>query len=67
MAFVRHDNPPPDLEARIRGHCRSRAASWKVPEAVIVVSEFPVTPGANGDKVQKSRLRELAAEHLAAR
>jgi fatty-acyl-CoA synthase len=65
IAFVRHDNPPLDLESQIRDHCRARAASWKVPDAVIAIKEFPTTPGANGDKIQKSRLREMAIEHIA--
>jgi fatty-acyl-CoA synthase len=67
VAFVRHENPPADLEDQIRDHIRSRAASWKVPDAVVAVREFPTTPGANGDKVQKSRLREMAIEHLSGR
>jgi fatty-acyl-CoA synthase len=64
VAFVRHDNPPADLERVIRDHCRSQAASWKVPDVVIALTEFPMTPGANGDKVMKTRLREMAIEYL---
>jgi fatty-acyl-CoA synthase len=67
VAFVVHDNPPPDLERQIRSHLRSRAASWKVPDAVIAVHEFPTTPGANGNKIQKGKLRQMAIEHLANR
>jgi fatty-acyl-CoA synthase len=39
---------------------RDRLASYKVPRAVTFVDQFPVT--ANG-KIQKFRLRELAASH----
>jgi hypothetical protein len=35
-----------------------------VPDVVIALTEFPMTPGANGDKVMKTRLREMAIEYL---
>ena len=40
--------------------CRVRLARYKVPVRVLVVDEFPTTPGPNGTKIQKNRLRELA-------
>lgn len=45
-----------------RAFCRDNLAGWKVPEAVFVRDELPTTPSANGDKVQKNKLRELAAQ-----
>ncbi len=45
--------------AELRDHCAGRIAGFKVPEAWFAVTGFPMT--ASG-KVQKFRLRELAAE-----
>ena len=39
-------------------------ASFKVPIGVQLLDEFPVTESANGIKIQKSRLREMAYAHL---
>ncbi len=39
-------------------------ARYKVPRRIFALEEFPVTKGANGDKVQKTRLREMALEHM---
>jgi fatty-acyl-CoA synthase len=43
----------------VRGYCASRIAAYKVPDHVIVVDEFPLTPTG---KVQKFRLKELYTE-----
>jgi acyl-CoA synthetase (AMP-forming)/AMP-acid ligase II len=43
----------------VRGYCASRIAAYKVPDHVIVVDEFPLTPTG---KVQKFRLKELYME-----
>jgi fatty-acyl-CoA synthase len=42
-------------------HCRDRLARYKVPIRVITLEAFPVTPSANGNKIQVVKLRELAA------
>ncbi len=42
-------------------HCRERMARYKVPIRVIPLPSFPVTPSANGNKIQVVKLRELAA------
>jgi fatty-acyl-CoA synthase len=42
-------------------HCRERMARYKVPLRIIPLEEFPVTPSANGNKIQVVKLRELAA------
>lgn len=49
----------------LREHCRSALASFKVPERVEILAEFPTTPSANGDKIRKDRLRDTAATLLA--
>lgn len=66
FAFVR---PLPGREldpAEAAAYCRENLAAWKVPEAFFVREELPTTPSANGDKVQKNRLREIAAEAVGA-
>ncbi len=42
-------------------YCRERMARYKVPIRVIPLDAFPVTPSANGNKIQVVKLRELAA------
>ena len=44
----------------LRTFCRERMASYKTPAILQVVDAFPVTRSANGDKVMKNKLRELA-------
>ncbi len=51
-------------EAETIARCRARLARYKVPLRVITLDEFPSTPGANGTKIQKARLREWAAVAL---
>jgi fatty-acyl-CoA synthase len=48
-----------DEDAAI-ARCRERLARYKVPIRVIPIDEFPTTASANGTKIQKVRLRELA-------
>ncbi|KAI9008633.1 hypothetical protein DFJ74DRAFT_363768 [Hyaloraphidium curvatum] len=42
--------------------CREKLANYKVPAEVFYVTEYPVTVAANGVKIQKHRLREMARE-----
>jgi fatty-acyl-CoA synthase len=58
VAFVR--GAPVD-EAAMQAWCRERIAHYKVPARIVCLDEFPTTAGANAPKVQKARLRELAA------
>ena len=39
-------------------------AGFKVPARVWVVDEFPTTQSSNGAKVQRAKLREMAAQRL---
>lgn len=43
-------------------HCRRTLATFKAPVRVIPVSEFPVTDGPNGVKIQRAKLRTMAAD-----
>jgi len=60
-AFVR-PHKSPLAEDELRAFCRSRLAGYKVPARVLVVDVFPEIDGPNGVKIQKSKLREMAAE-----
>jgi acyl-CoA synthetase (AMP-forming)/AMP-acid ligase II len=51
-------------EDELRGFCRGRIASFKIPRAVRFVGDVPRTPGPHGDKVQKGKLREQALAEL---
>ncbi|HEY1701498.1 MAG TPA: AMP-binding protein [Trebonia sp.] len=47
-------------EAAIIAHCRDTMAGYKVPRRVLFIDAFPVTNSANGEKIQRERLRQLA-------
>ena len=62
VAFV---VPAPDATvdaAAIQAHCAARLAKYKVPARVLAIPAFPVTESANGVKIQRARLREMALE-----
>jgi fatty-acyl-CoA synthase len=63
VAFVIADGPV--SESDVVAHCREHLAIFKCPVAVIEVDEFPTTPSANGTKIQRNKLRELALARLA--
>ena len=56
----------PVSEEQILSTAKKRLASFKVPARVWLVERFPVTESANGVKIQRARLREMALERLAA-
>jgi fatty-acyl-CoA synthase len=51
-------------EAELRGFCRGKIASYKIPKAVRFVPDVPRTPSPHGDKVQRGKLRDRALEEL---
>jgi fatty-acyl-CoA synthase len=51
-------------ETALADYCRHHLASYKVPVRFAPVEEFPVTEGANGPKIQRVRLREMAQSLL---
>ena len=65
IAFVMAQPGAEVDEADVIRHVAGRLAMYKVPVRVFVVPEFPTTPSANGFKVQKNRLREMAQDRLA--
>jgi fatty-acyl-CoA synthase len=52
----------PAAEAALVAHCGSGLARFKVPARVVALDAFPTTPSANGVKVQKAKLRQMAKE-----
>ncbi|MGE5147566.1 MAG: AMP-binding protein [Candidatus Eiseniibacteriota bacterium] len=48
-------------EAALRQHCAHGLARFKVPARCVALDEFPTTVSANGTKVQRTKLREIAA------
>jgi fatty-acyl-CoA synthase len=60
VAFVISVSGGPIDENSLIDHCSAALARHKVPIRVITLDAFPVTPGANGTKVQLARLREMA-------
>ncbi len=65
VAFVQARGTATIDEAAIIRHVASRLAKYKVPVRVVTVKEFPTTAGANGSKVQKNKLKEMAEGMLA--
>jgi fatty-acyl-CoA synthase len=51
-------------EAAIQTHCTQRLAKYKVPARVVSIDAFPVTESANGVKIQRAKLREMAEDLL---
>jgi fatty-acyl-CoA synthase len=46
-------------------HCQRRLAKYKVPIRMILVDSFPTTQSANGTKIQRTKLREMAEKLFA--
>ncbi|MFO1059615.1 MAG: AMP-binding protein [Dongiaceae bacterium] len=53
-------------EAALRRFCAAGLARYKVPVRCVALDAFPTAASANGTKVQRARLREMAREILAA-
>lgn len=66
VAFVRLASGATLDETAAIAHVGSRLARYKVPERVFAIDAFPVTDGANGTKIQKAKLREIAQQRIAA-
>lgn len=65
VAFVTQRRGAMVNEADVIAYAAERVAKYKVPVRVFVLNEFPTTPSANGTKIQKGKLREIAVERLA--
>jgi fatty-acyl-CoA synthase len=65
VAFVIPAGAPPQQDALVV-RLRERLAGYKVPARIYVVDAFPVTDSANGVKIQRTKLRAMAMERIAA-
>ncbi|MCP5029875.1 MAG: AMP-binding protein [Actinomycetia bacterium] len=62
VAFVIADDSFDEDAAII--HCREQLAAFKVPRRIVRLDEFPMTDSANGMKIQKVKLREIALSSI---
>ena len=62
VGFVVAQPGAPFDEAALIDHCRGGLARFKVPMRITAVSAFPTTKSANGFKIQRVRLRDMAEE-----
>ena len=53
------------FEADIIEKCMGAMARFKVPQRVATVDAFPMVESANSNKIQRSRLQQMAKELLA--
>ena len=53
-------------QGEIMAHCSDGMAKFKVPAGIQAVEDFPVTESANGVKIQKKKLREMASAAMRA-
>jgi fatty-acyl-CoA synthase len=60
VAFVVMKDAAPLNPRALRSHCLKGLAKYKLPERFIALDKFPMTRSANGLKVRRARLRELA-------
>jgi fatty-acyl-CoA synthase len=51
-------------EQAVIAHARAGLANYKAPARVFAIDAFPTTPSANGPKVQRNKLRQMAEERL---
>ncbi|MBI4693528.1 MAG: AMP-binding protein [Gammaproteobacteria bacterium] len=64
VAFVIMESGYTLDEAALQTWCRERLAGYKVPRRIFALAEFPTTLSANGTKIQRAKLRTLAAERV---
>ena len=52
------------LEIDLIRHCQAGMAKFKIPARIFTIDQFPTTTGANGTKIQRKKLRDMAIERL---
>lgn len=65
VAFVHHDKSGRVDQDRVIEAAKAQLAAYKVPYRVWFVDEYPVTQSANGLKVQRGKLRQMAEHNIA--
>lgn len=58
VAFVTGEAPDP---AALAAACAASLAGYRQPARIVALDAFPVADGPNGPKIQRHRLREMAA------
>jgi fatty-acyl-CoA synthase len=64
VAFVTLAEGARFSESAVGNACARQLARFKVPARVVALDAFPVTEGANGTKIQRQKLRAMAATLL---
>ena len=65
VAFARAERGAGKVdEQAVLEYCRAGISNYKVPRRVIFVDAYPCSVGANGTKVLKNKLREMAEQTL---
>jgi fatty-acyl-CoA synthase len=64
VAFAIPVKENPASEADVLATAARQLAPFKVPARVWLVDEFPATQSANGVKIQRGKLREMALRSL---
>ena len=62
VAFVTLHEGSTVSQDELRTFCRTGMASYKTPAVIKIIEKFPTTRSANGDKIVKHRLREMAQQ-----
>mgnify|MGYP001282912891 CR=1 FL=1 len=62
VAFVISEAGATVEEGPTLAHCAARLAKYKVPAKVVPLDAFPVTESANGVKIQRGKLRQMAID-----
>jgi fatty-acyl-CoA synthase len=65
VAFVRAADAASFDPGRLLDQCKESLASYKVPARIFPVEDFPRIDGANGPRIQRKALREMAMERMA--
>lgn len=65
VAFVQDDKSGRVDQKRVVKTAKGHLAAFKVPYRVWFVDEYPVTQSANGLKVQRGKLRQIAEDSIA--
>lgn len=64
IAFIRPRSAVAFDEAALLERCRAELASFKVPHRIFPIEAFPAVDGANGPRIQRLALRDMATERV---
>ncbi len=64
VAFVTLEPGAALDEAALAQHCAARLANFKRPTRFVALDAFPVTESANGLKIQRAKLRQMAERYV---